>query len=539
MGNETITLIIDAKNLASKQVKELQRDLKGVKGDVSKADAAMNRMGMVAKGALVAGFAAAGYAAVQFVGDSLAAFREEEVGIAKLGASLQANVENWDGNTDAIEQQIGAMVRSTGFSDGAMRESLTRLVGATKDVDKAFRLQAVAMDLARFKGISLEDASTALIKVEGGQYRALKELGIVLEKGASQTEALAAVQKVAGGQMAAYAETTAGKTEILNNRLEDMQEEIGSRLTPALTTATERMLGFMDAMDPDAPISLPDKLGEIERTLNTLNPMMWGYNILAGDTAAAQAALAESAGEAAGETARSWDTGSERIGAALGQVQDDSGDTRRQIVSDVRREINVFEGMTEYLLGEYNTDFGRAMDITEARLDRNTAKTDEEFVEASARLAELGALTQTGYDAWLAALERLAASTKGKVHQAYLDAIADVRALREVANRPINVRVNYRPSGSPTNPVGHYASGGPVQAGVPIVVGERRAEVFVPDTSGYIRPAASSSGGSGGGGVTLVVNSAYPPTRGQIAEWADVLDAEFNRRRPAYSPYGR
>jgi len=53
--------------------------------------------------------------------------------------------------------------------------------------------------------------------------------------------------------------------------------------------------------------------------------------------------------------------------------------------------------------------------------------------------------------------------------------------------------------------------GGPVGAGQPVIVGERRPELFVPHTSGTILPritGASSGGGRGGAGMTinLVIN---------------------------------
>jgi phage-related minor tail protein len=46
--------------------------------------------------------------------------------------------------------------------------------------------------------------------------------------------------------------------------------------------------------------------------------------------------------------------------------------------------------------------------------------------------------------------------------------------------------------------------GGPVAAGQPVIVGERRPELFVPHTSGTILPRIT--GASGGGGVGITVN---------------------------------
>jgi phage-related protein len=48
--------------------------------------------------------------------------------------------------------------------------------------------------------------------------------------------------------------------------------------------------------------------------------------------------------------------------------------------------------------------------------------------------------------------------------------------------------------------------GGPVAAGQPVIVGERRPELFVPRTSGTILPRITGASGGGGGGVGITVN---------------------------------
>jgi len=48
--------------------------------------------------------------------------------------------------------------------------------------------------------------------------------------------------------------------------------------------------------------------------------------------------------------------------------------------------------------------------------------------------------------------------------------------------------------------------GGPVAAGQPVIVGERRPELFVPRTSGTILPRIPGAGNGGGGGAGITVN---------------------------------
>jgi len=205
---------------------------------------------------------------------------EEQQQIARLGAALKANVPAWDGDMSAITGAVKAR-ENLGFADDALRASLITLLPATHNIGKALAVQSTAMDLARLKGISLEDASAALTKVEGGQYRMLKSLGIVLKDGATHTEALAAVQQVAMGQAATYAGTLAGKTEILQAKIQDLTEEVGGALIPALDGAATSLLAFIDAIDPESVLTLDQRIGGLAGTVSRWTPFMAVANTLA------------------------------------------------------------------------------------------------------------------------------------------------------------------------------------------------------------------------------------------------------------------
>lgn len=183
---------------------------------------------------------------IGFLGDAVAAAREDEESQARLGAALKANIPNWNGQTGAIEDTILAR-QKLGFADEEQRKSLALLSAATHDVNKALAINRTAMDLARIKGISLEEASSALVKVEGGQYRALKALGIVLPQNATAEEALAAVQKVATGQAEAYAQTNEGKLLVSQIKVSEAMEKLGYIVMPLVTDA---LVAVADAAEP-------------------------------------------------------------------------------------------------------------------------------------------------------------------------------------------------------------------------------------------------------------------------------------------------
>jgi hypothetical protein len=200
--------------------------------------------------------------AVAAVGDAVNAYREQEVASGRLSASLKANVPAWDGNTDAIRRAEKAGI-DLGFTDTETTNALALLVAATHDVGKAMDLLAVAQDLARFKGISLTEASEALTKVEGGSYRILKSLGIALKDGATQTEALAAVQKVAGGQARTYANSDLGAVDAAAAKNEQSQERLGKAFSklgavilPVVADAVDNLTrAFFDLGDSEDQLS--------------------------------------------------------------------------------------------------------------------------------------------------------------------------------------------------------------------------------------------------------------------------------------------
>lgn len=182
---------------------------------------------------------------VDVLKDAVGAALEEEASISKLDAALRANVASWDGNRDAIEKVLQSRMR-LGFADDEQRQSLALLVAATHDVNKALEIQRTAMDLARLKGISLQDASEALVKVEGGQFRILKSLGIQLGKNATQQDALNAVQAVANGQAEAFANTTGGKLLRAQIAWNEALEKLGGAILPVVAAGAESLAGALD-----------------------------------------------------------------------------------------------------------------------------------------------------------------------------------------------------------------------------------------------------------------------------------------------------
>lgn len=449
---------------------------------------------------------------VHFVGDMIGEAIKGEASIQKLGTALKANVPNWDGNTAAIEDLIKSHLR-LGFADDEQRDSLAKLVAATHNVNEAFNVQRVAMDLARFKGISLADATDALTKVEGGSFRILKSLGIQLGANATQADALAAVEKVASGQAEAFAETTGGKLAAAQARMNDAMERAGEHLLPLVATGLDIVSGALDIVDG---------------ALNNVAPQQEAVNEGFANIAKA---LASQVTPENYKAALSFD----RIGEGMGKLATDEGILRGRVFQGsavMSRAVAEFAATALRTERDLATNYFQAL-ITEDQLATNAAEVNAakrvlasttasaaQKADARATLHQLQAdefqmlqdLASNGYGTsktFTTHMDGLLAKLK-KAHGAEKKAIqAEIDALnRLVAKAAIAKAAVLFPGNQLANNSGR-ASGGPVYAGQSYTVGEDGPETLIMGTSGagYVVPNGGSATGGGpstGSGVQLM-----------------------------------
>lgn len=264
----------------------------------------------LAAGAALAAFNAIEQAArdaVQIGEDAVRAAIDQEASLARLTAALKENVPAWDGNTDAIKRAVTAGA-AKGFNDQQVEEGLAHLAAATHNVTQAVNLQAVAMDLARFRNIDLADASDKLIRVIGGSSRVAKELGIDFGKTSTVAERLALIEGVVGGQAEAFGKTTAGAMARAGEAVHVLQEELGSKLLPVVAQVAEFMTStlipaiekLVDVIDKAKPIwdfigSVLAKAAEpLARYADGVVLVSDTYGNLTKDTFAAAAGMDES-----------------------------------------------------------------------------------------------------------------------------------------------------------------------------------------------------------------------------------------------------
>jgi hypothetical protein len=160
------------------------------------------------------------------LGEAAAAFRADETSQKLLAQALQNNIANWDGNTAGVEAYATAQAK-LGFADDEVRTSIGTLIGVTHDLTEAQKLNSLAQDLARAKGISLEQATDAVSKAAQGNGRALKSLGIDIAGATNAAGFLDAIQRNVTGSAETWAATNEGKLAVSNVAVGEAMEKVG------------------------------------------------------------------------------------------------------------------------------------------------------------------------------------------------------------------------------------------------------------------------------------------------------------------------
>jgi len=177
--SEQMNFQITAQNNASRAIKDVSRDLGGLKG-------ASQRAGMGIKVA----FAAAGIAivaATRFIQDATKAAMEEEKINKRLIGVLKSRKMATQESVVAIMQQVEAG-KKLAYSSDEIKSSLAGIIPFAKDTTEAIAIQRAAMEVAAAQNISLSKASIIVSRAFIGQGKSLAKLGIQTTKNTTVTK---------------------------------------------------------------------------------------------------------------------------------------------------------------------------------------------------------------------------------------------------------------------------------------------------------------------------------------------------------------
>lgn len=223
-------------------------------------------------------FAAAGAAAVAYAGklaiDGVKSAIEDAAAQEKLALTLKNVTNATDNQIKATEDYITQTSLAFGITDNDLRPSLERLARATGDVEKAQKLQTVAIDVAAGSGKSLEAVTNAMAKAAEGNTAALGKLGIGLTsaqlKTMSMDQITAKLADTFENQASVKADTFQGKLARLQVAFDEGKETVGSYILTAITPMVETIVNRVIPAIADFTDNLGEKLRPVIQFLTPI-----------------------------------------------------------------------------------------------------------------------------------------------------------------------------------------------------------------------------------------------------------------------------
>ena len=223
-------------------------------------------------------FAAAGAAAVAYAGklaiDGVKSAIEDAAAQQKLALTLKNVTGATENQIAATEDYITQTSLAFGVTDEDLRPSLERLARATGDVEKAQKLQTVAIDVAAGSGKSLEAVTNAMAKAAEGNTAALGKLGIGLTsaqlKTMSMDQITAKLADTFENQASAKADTFQGKLTRLQIAFDEGKETVGSYILTAITPMVDTIVNKVIPAIADFTSNLGDKLRPVMEFLTPI-----------------------------------------------------------------------------------------------------------------------------------------------------------------------------------------------------------------------------------------------------------------------------
>jgi hypothetical protein len=415
-------------------------------------------------------FAAAGAAAAVYAGKLAVDGVKAAIADAAAQDRLALTLRNVTGATNAqiksTEDYITKTSLAFGVTDDDLRPSLERLARATGDVEKAQKLQALAIDISAGSGKSLEAVSNALAKAQEGNTAALGKLGVGLSAATLKTLSMDEITKKLAdtfeNQASVKAETFQGKMDRLKIAFDEGKETVGAfildAITPMVTVFVDKVIPTLAKMAENIGTNLKDPLNAVKGILTdfVIPAFKALYSYLADYVVPFWANIF-------GPAIKGISTAFNIVSKAISDNE-----------TDLQPLFSLFKSVATFVKDTMGPAIGTVLRVAFE-------------------------VVGTAIGAVITAVSKLVGF--------FDDVIDKVKAfINLVKNNPLvqglgNIIDNIFGGGK--------AAGGPVNAGTTYLVGERGPELFTPSGSGMIIP--NNQLGGGGGSINITVNGALDP----------------------------
>jgi phage-related protein len=275
----TLKLLADVDNFT--------KNLKGADNEVQTFGGKVSEFGKKAGLAFAAAGAAAGAYAAKLAIDGVKSAIADAAAQTKLALTLKNVTGATDDQIAATEDYITKTSLAFGVTDDDLRPSLERLARATGDVEKAQKLQAVALDVSAGSGKSLEAVTNAMAKAAEGNTAALGKLGIGLTstqlKTMNMDQITAKLADTFENQASAKADTFQGKLTRLQIAFDEGKETVGAYILTAITPMVELIVNKVIPAIQEFTSNLGDKLSPVMKVIRPIiDGLRSAFNAVSG-----------------------------------------------------------------------------------------------------------------------------------------------------------------------------------------------------------------------------------------------------------------
>lgn len=445
--------------------------------------------------------AAAGVAVGKFAMDSVAAYKDSEKSQQELAFAFEKFPKLADTNMASLQGLNAALAKKTIHDDDAMASGQAVLAQFGLTGKQLKGTTPLLLDYASKMGKDLPSAATDVGKALGGNAKALKNIGISYKSTGDKTKDYENVTKLMAAKVGGFAEkeaqTAAGKTKILGNQFGELQETVGSKLVPGLGKLTDiglKVVAWISDNQTKA-IILAGGLGALAAVIGVVTV---ATKLMAVASNAAVVASNIAAGASKVWAAAQWLVNVAMIANPIGLII-------AAVVALVAIIVLIATKTTWFqtIWKAMTTGIGVAWQW----LWNSVLQPVIQFI-----LNGFAGLTRTIGNV-LVALGNLPgfgwAKTAGEKMLGAADSASKLAAnINKIPNKKkvsVDLSVTALASNM-TQALSHNIGiravrerGGPVLAGQAYIVGEKRPEVFVPDTNGTILPRVGVPGGGAGG----------------------------------------
>lgn len=228
---------------SQKEIKRLERNLKTLNTTTAKSKPIFSRFTKgIAIGTIAAAAAMKAFGMLtRFLKGTFEAALHHEKVWNDVAASLDRHRTSVDTNVESIKKFADSMQTLSGISDELVGTAFQRLHDSNISVADSMDLTRASMDLAVAKGMDVVMVADLMGKSINSSTNALSRYGITIDKTLPKQDQMAQLQKqvneLFGGAAAARMLTTAGRLDLMAQRMGDLQEAIGGVVaqSPAFT----------------------------------------------------------------------------------------------------------------------------------------------------------------------------------------------------------------------------------------------------------------------------------------------------------------